>query len=501
MKLNYFSLISSAILALVFSTNAHAQNDLPASTDLDNFVTNELQKNVYCNNSAPDTGALNKISGFAKTAGTTGGEASSPNIVYVKNYADSGADSLRDAIVAAGNFSNGGIVRFMTHLNGDTIRLETPILIPSDISIDGSCVDIRIEARADMDIFQIAGTSNIIIRNLELSHFGHNLVTADHTGFYDENSNYTYSIAKDIISVYSKSDQIWPDKISISNNSFQNCGDECIGINMSVSNASQTQDWSANPKTSNITISYNHFENSRRAMLITTQACVATPSDPLSTGSLDTGDHIACDYFQDITSTGTAQQAEDILLNSPIKVTVEGNVYQGIENRMPLIAYGVYAHSVGNLVLQRNLTGTSHSVYSVTQAGILLSENNLIVNTQFGGGPYQNITSVRIATKYIADHPNPQTAAAGNSTGDIFSSGNIKESSFIDHDSDSATPNVPIWRYNNNSSYVGNPATSITGYVVSKPDFVSNNIRDVMTCILGVAGPDKLLDHASCGSF
>ena len=82
----------------------------------------------------------------------------------VKNNADSGPDSLRDAITNAGN---GDIIQFD---NNYTINLNSELTISQNITIDGSGHTIIISGQDNSRVFLIMNNFNVTMNNLILTH-------------------------------------------------------------------------------------------------------------------------------------------------------------------------------------------------------------------------------------------------------------------------------------------------------------------------------------------
>ncbi len=108
----------------------------------------------------PPAGEIFLIEGFG--ADTLGGWQEGHDVYHVTTLADSGAGSLREGMCSS---NNPRIVLF--DLDGE-INLSSPLLVPSNISIDGRGRDITIKGKG----FVIPGSDQVILINLALEDIG-----------------------------------------------------------------------------------------------------------------------------------------------------------------------------------------------------------------------------------------------------------------------------------------------------------------------------------------
>lgn len=183
---------------------------------------------------------LDRMTGFAKHAGATGGDAAlAPTVVTNTN--DSGAGSLRDALSHGGRWIIFDKNVFPPNQE-KTITLSSVIQIPDNITIDGRGSQVRVTTTSAF-IFNIgrydgsgcnSPASNIII---------HNIKAGPSIGGSQQG---------DIITINPRSDRIWIDHVEF----ITPVTDEALSL---VSCSTQ---WDSKPKTPmRATFSYLKFDN------------------------------------------------------------------------------------------------------------------------------------------------------------------------------------------------------------------------------------------------
>jgi pectate lyase len=165
---------------------------------------------------APTAGAPAGPEGFgARTTGGAGGPT-----VWVTTLANGGAGSLRTAVATPGP----RVVRFAV---SGTIALEQRISVASDVTVDGVGADVTLTGRG----LQVNGAHNVIIRNLRITH-----VRGD---------------AEDAIQIVNGAHDVW-----IDHNDLSDGEDGLVDVTRG---------------STDVTISWNHFSNHDKVMLLDRQ--------------------------------------------------------------------------------------------------------------------------------------------------------------------------------------------------------------------------------------
>jgi hypothetical protein len=134
-----------------YNTNAALQNVPAGTTFYWQVRANNMAGTTYANNGtwwSFQTACYNKL-------------------IIVTNTNDSGAGSLRQAIA---DLCPGGIINFDPSLSGQTIILNSTLLIYKDLTIDGSALDpqIKISGNYTVTVFQIPVGFTVTLNNLNI---------------------------------------------------------------------------------------------------------------------------------------------------------------------------------------------------------------------------------------------------------------------------------------------------------------------------------------------
>ena len=260
--------------------------------------------------------------------------------------------SLRWAVEQA-RASGGAWIAFDPVLQGRTIRLESTLRLPSNVTVDGGCSGIEILAPAHVTQITITDAENIVVSGLSFTKEP-----------YDDKADKTGD-AIGITNLF--------DRVAILHNSFHRCGDGCVDI---VRKERFTRH-------SRATVAFNRFAEHNKVMLIGTLTCYVDRHAP------------GCD---------APLRHLDSELAPAVFVTVTGNVFDGTSQRHPKVVSNAMVHLVNNFF---TFAPTPYSdelesaVYGAAAGtgGVLVAEANIFINPdrpmQIGVG---SITAVRRAS-------------------------------------------------------------------------------------------------------
>jgi pectate lyase len=295
-----------------------------------------------------------KITGAA--SGTTGGlgkpivTVTSPADGRISKSDPTSVGTLRWAVDQARR-SGGAWIVFDPALKGQTIRLESSLRLPSNVTLDGGCAGIEIVSPAPITQLRITDAENIIITGLSFSKHE-----------YDERSDKT----GDAIGVDNQFD-----RLAILHNNFRRCGDGCIDIVRKERFETQSR----------ATIAFNRFSQHNKVMLIGTLACYADRSLP---------------------GCGTPLQRLNEELTPRVFVTVAANVFDQTSQRHPKVVSNAMVHLVNNIFSFAPTIYSNNSKSAVYGAatgtgGVLIAESNIFINddtsSQIGAGSIRSIRS------------------------------------------------------------------------------------------------------------
>ncbi len=279
---------------------------------------------------------LSTISGYAQTAGTTGG--TSYPVYWVTNSEDSitTEGSLRWAIQQAST-TNGGIVLFEPTGKFD-VYLSSQIEIPTNITIDAPGRNANIWAASDITRFKVV-SDNVIIRRLQ----------------FGATANAATSTLRDSVWIEpSMADKVW-----INECSFQWSGDGCVDMTTLVELTSDCR----------VTVSNCYFNNHDKGSLIGSLACYQEDDQPAW--------------------CSTALSSQTIRLF----VTMQKNFWNSVGQRQPKVVSQAFVDSINNVVRMapyvRNTgdTGACYGLFTAT-GGMARSTNDLygaIVGSGYSG--------------------------------------------------------------------------------------------------------------------
>jgi pectate lyase len=284
---------------------------------------------------------LDRIAGFAKVAGVTGGLDKAVFTVTTLTDTDARlklsppAGSLRAAVEAARK-AGGGWITFGADLGpAPRIDLAAPLRLPSNITIDGGCSGIQITAFPDDTIFVVlAKAQNVVLTRMSLTKRG----------------TTTPKSAGDCISVGQESDGVW-----IAYNALRTCGDGMIDITQSGPSERPTR----------VTVAFNHLADHDKSMIAGTLDCAYRDRAP--------------DWC------GAPLEARAWSWSSGVQVTLQGNVFVGTGQRHPRVGGRAYVHVIDNVIAIRPYQrstggeGASYGTY-VGGGGRVFIEHSLYVS-------------------------------------------------------------------------------------------------------------------------
>jgi len=283
-----------------------------------------------------------EIGGYAGAAGTTGGLGGRLLVVttmedYDPSHEQPISGSLRAHIDSAKRDKTPAWIVFSQALGSKArIELKATLRLPSNMTIDGSCSDITLEApdHKNITFAQIAnGVGNVIITRLAMRKSGY--VPELHS-----NSGSAIVVNGDF------------DRIAILHNDFSACGHSCLDVTVSPGKEI--------PVSARITVAYNYFRDHDKVMLFGTFDC------PQRVG-LNTCDRA---YFERHKHSAPG-----------LYLTLEGNLFLGTGQRQPRVFGRASAHILNNLVAFHPLVradGQRQSTYGVfvsNGARALVEEN------------------------------------------------------------------------------------------------------------------------------
>ena len=282
---------------------------------------------------------IGEIGGYAGVAKTTGGLGGRLLVVTTKADYDPARErpvpgSLRDHVDSAKRNKEAAWIVFDPALGPNTrIKLKATLRPPSNVTIDGSCADVTLEAPLDSRIIHIYiynGVQNVIISRLAFRKVGS--VAERPPSSIHVNGNF--------------------DRIAILHNNLSNCGDGCIDITVSPNETM--------PPRARITVAYNFFRDHDKVMLFGTFSCPQV--DGLNTCRRD--------YFEE------NQYAPAVLY-----LTLDGNLFLQTGQRHPRVFGRVSAHILNNFVAFQPQwrgsapRGSTYGVFVSNAARALVEEN------------------------------------------------------------------------------------------------------------------------------
>jgi pectate lyase len=270
---------------------------------------------------------IDEIGGFAKTAGVTGGLGGTLMVVTtLADYDPKAAPvpgSLRAAVdTLAKTKSPGWIVFDPTLTSNARISLTAPLRLPSNVTLDGTCADVTLEATSKIGLVYIFETRNIIVTNLAFrkSDYVAGQPDADVEGCIRLNGNF--------------------DAVAILHNDLERCADGVIDSTVSPKRPL--------PDAARVTIAYNFVRDHDKTMLFGTFGC-ANASETFAQGC-------------------AGPKPGDSGPPPALYLTLEGNVFLRTGQRHPRLYGRTYGHMANNVVIfepQLHGDGQRGSAYGI----------------------------------------------------------------------------------------------------------------------------------------
>lgn len=288
---------------------------------------------------------LARMEGFARQAGTSGGLGQQ---VYLFDSLEDGGSArhappgtLRAAVEAARRAGGGWVMPSPRIPRGAEIRLEAPLRLPSNITLDGGCQGVKLVGPGRSGIFLVIGNTNVVITRWHL-HMPAENVESSRPG--------------DCIGIGGGADRVW-----LAFNRLGRCGDGQIDITQSVTLPIPTR----------VTVAFNHFTNHDKVMLLATLDCGqrVRPANAVCPNPL----------------------TPDWDWATGVQVTLQGNLFDETGQRHPRVSGRVYVHMLDNLVAYKPFRreggslGPGYGVF-VGGGGRLLLDHGIFWPTVPGAG-------------------------------------------------------------------------------------------------------------------
>jgi pectate lyase len=270
---------------------------------------------------------LKEIGGYAREAKVTGGLGGELHVVTSTLDYDPQAGekpiagSLR-AELSAGSNRPRWIVFALEP--GAKIRLKSPLRLSDNVTLDGSCSDVTLEAISTIGLVYVFGQHNVVIARLAFRH----------SDYVEGSRNETSQTCIRLNGLV--------DAVAIIHNDLSRCGDGTIDITTSPGKPV--------PELARITISYNRFSRHDKVMLFGTFTCGPTGRDDEP-----------CD----------SRELEHNRNSTPgLFLTLNSNLFYRTTQRHPRIFGRVMAHVVGNVI-----AFTSYGTFVSNGARALVEDN------------------------------------------------------------------------------------------------------------------------------
>jgi pectate lyase len=285
---------------------------------------------------------IGEIGGYAGAAGTTGGLGGRLRVVTTLRDYDSAAHepaipgSLRQHLESAAREQTPAWIVFDPALGpGAHIEVKRTLRIPSNVTIDGSCADITLEASNNSKTilaYVASGVSNVIIARMAMRKTG-----------------YIPAANPDVESAIRVNGDF--DRIAVLHNDLWECGDGCIDITVSPN--------APVPTLARITVAFNYLRDHDTVM-------------GFGTYCRPDGDDHRC---------GEAYLDKRRVTLPGLKLTLEGNLFARTGQRHPRVSGRVSAHIFNNIVAFRPLQhadgrfGAAYGIFVSNGARALVEAN------------------------------------------------------------------------------------------------------------------------------
>jgi pectate lyase len=250
---------------------------------------------------------LDEIGGYAREAGVTGGLRGKLRIVTSdQDYDPSAGEKPIPGSLRAALTTGPEEPRWIVFSLGQrtTITLKAPLRTPDNVTFDGTCSGVTIQAPMRVALMYIFDKRNVVIARL-------NFLQTDYVAGKNDDRGQTCIRLNGLV-----------DAIAIMHNDVRRCGDGLIDITTSPSKPV--------PERARITIGYNRFAEHDKVMLFGTFTCGPTGRE-----------NEPCD----------ARELERNRTSAPgLYLTLNDNLFHGTTQRHPRVFGRVMAHIVRNVI-------------------------------------------------------------------------------------------------------------------------------------------------------
>ncbi len=273
---------------------------------------------------------LGDIGGYAQEAGTSGGLGGELRIVTSNQDYDTrtGEKPIPGSLRAVLN-SRPDEPRWIVFAlpKGTSITLKDVLRIPDNVTIDGTCSGVTIQAPPRTPLIYVFDRRNIIITRLAFQQ-------TDYVPGRNDDKGQTCLRLNGRV-----------DAVAIVNNDIRRCGDGLLDITVSASKPM--------PERARITVSYNHFAEHDKVMLFGTFTCGPSSRENTPCDSRD---------LEHNRRTGPS-----------LFLTLNGNLFEGTVQRHPRVFGQVMAHIVNNVIAYRSYgTFVSNGARALIQGNVYL---------------------------------------------------------------------------------------------------------------------------------
>lgn len=285
---------------------------------------------------------LDEIGGYAREAGVTGGLGGELRIVTSDRDYDPRAGeapipgSLRAALTT-GPEGPRWIVFALP--KGAAITLKGVLRTPDNVTFDGTCSGVTIQAPPRTPLIYIFDKRNVVVARLRFQQ-------TDYVAGRHDDKGQTCIRLNGLV-----------DAIAIMHNDVRRCGDGLVDITTSPSKPV--------PERARITIGYNRFAEHDKVMLFGTFTCGPTgrEDEPCDSRELERNRRSTPNFF----------------------LTLNDNLFEGTVQRHPRVYGRVMAHLVGNIIAY-----TSYGTF-VSNGARALIEGNVYLMTGKPTSPYRAV--------------------------------------------------------------------------------------------------------------
>jgi pectate lyase len=274
---------------------------------------------------------LGEIGGFARDAGVSGGLGGELRVVTSDQDYDSRlgekaiAGTLRAAVMV-GPVGPRWVVFALKP--GTVIRLKDSLRLPDNITLDGSCSDVTLEATPRIGLAYVLGSRNVVIARLSFRQSGHI------EGKQDPEGRTCIRLNGHV------------DAVAVMHNDISQCSDGAIDITTSPGKPV--------PALARITIGYNRISRHDKVMLFGTYTCGSTGRDdePCDARELEHNRHSAPGLY----------------------LTLNNNLFDRTTQRHPRVFGRVMAHVVGNVIAFKSYgTFVSNGARALVEGNVYLA--------------------------------------------------------------------------------------------------------------------------------